>query len=285
MPTRLTGPSGLGPLLERYDVFFLDIYGVLVRSDGALPCAAAFLDRLTREGKRFLLLSNDASRSPETAQRRYARFGLPIAIDQVITSGMLLAEHFAAAGLRGRRCIVLGTKDSEAYAEQAGGVIAAPDDDSAEVLICADDYGFDFLPVMNQVVSVLLRRIDRGLATHLVLPNPDLVYPMHEWGFGLTAGAMAAMIEAILTLRDPGRTLRFVPLGKPAAPMFEAALRQSPTQDRRRVVMIGDQIVTDIRGARDFGIDSVLVESGVGRAGDADRFDVQPTWIWPSVAG
>lgn len=285
MPIRLAGPSGLGPLLERYDVFWLDIYGVLVRSDGALPGAAAFLARLTRAGRPYLLLSNDASRSPETAQRRYARFGLPVTVDQVLTSGMLLTEHFAAAGLAGKRCIVLGTKDSEAYVEQAGGVVAAPDDDTAEVLICADDSGFDFLPVMNQVVSVLLRRIDRGLATHLVLPNPDLVYPMHEGSFGLTAGAMAAMVEAILKLRDPAGTLRFVPLGKPALPMFEAALRRSPTQDRRRIVMIGDQIVTDIRGAQDFGIDSVLVESGVGRAEDAAKFGVQPTWIWSGVDG
>ena len=128
-------------LLGRYDVFFIDAYGVLVSSGGALPGAASFLRRLAAAGKESLIVSNDASRSPATSAARYGRFGLPVEADRILTSGLLLGDHFAAAGLRGARCIVLGTDDSEAYVRDAGGEVVRPDDDSAKVLVVADDDG------------------------------------------------------------------------------------------------------------------------------------------------
>ena len=68
-------------------------------------------------------------------------------------------------------------------------------------------------------------------ATRLILANPDLLYPRDSSSFGVAAGAVAAMIEATLLLRDPSGANRFVPLGKPYALMFEAAIRRVPGQD------------------------------------------------------
>jgi HAD superfamily hydrolase (TIGR01459 family) len=271
-------------LVERYDVFFLDAYGVLVSSSGALPGAAFFLARLEQAGKSFLILSNDASRSPETSLARYRGFGLPLPAGRILTSGSLLGEHFARAGLAGAPTIVLGTEDSAAYVRQAGGRPVAADDETAEVVVVADDDGYDFLETVNQMVSVLFARLEKGQSTELLLPNPDLLFPRGPRAFGITAGSIAAMIERILLLREPGGSLRFVSLGKPHPPMFQAAMRRSPTQDRRRVVMLGDQIVTDIQGARDFGLDSVFVQTGIGREADCALHGVDPTWLLPGLS-
>ncbi len=270
-------------LLARYDLFLLDAYGVLVRSSGALPGAAAFLERIERAGKKYLVVSNDASRSPQTSLTRYRSFGLPVHLDRIVTSGLLLRDHFAAAGLAGKRCLVLGTEDSNTYVRDAGGVVAPYDDDTAEVLVLADDDGYPFLEAVNEVISVLLRRLERKQPIHLILPNPDLVFPLRDDAFGVTAGAIAAMIEAVLRLRDPRGTQRFVPLGKPHAPMYEAAVRRFPAIPRGRVVMIGDQLGTDILGAVRFGIDSVLVETGVARVAELDGSEIQPTFVLPAV--
>ena len=183
----------------------------------------------------------------------------------------------------GAPTIVLGTDDSADYVREAGGRPVAPDDETAEVLVVADDDGYDLLESVNQVVTVLFARFDRGQKTHLLLPNPDLLFPRGSRAFGITAGAVAAMIERILLLREPGGSLRFLPLGKPHAPMFAAAMRRSPTQDKRRIVMVGDQIVTDIRGARDFGLDSAFVLSGIGREADCALHGVDPTWLLPRL--
>jgi len=256
---------------------------VLVSSAGALPGATAFLERLKRADKPFLIVSNDASRLPSTTAARYQRFGLPVPVDRVLTSGMLLADHFLAHGLAGAPTIVLGSRDSETYVRDAGGVVVPHGDDRATVVVAADDDGYPFLESINEVVTVLLRRLGRGQRTHLVLPNPDLVFPSAADAFGITAGAIAVTLEAVMRLRDPGGSHRFVPLGKPHPPMFEAALRRFPGIDRRRLVMIGDQLGTDILGAQRAGIDTVLAESGVARLSDLAGSEVLPTYTLTAV--
>jgi ribonucleotide monophosphatase NagD (HAD superfamily) len=59
--------------------------------------------------------------------------------------------------------------------------------------------------------------------------------------------------------------------------MFERAVAAAGT---RRVVLIGDQLATDIRGANDFGIDSALVGTGLTRLERewADD-DPRPDWL------
>jgi ribonucleotide monophosphatase NagD (HAD superfamily) len=54
-------------LLQRYDVFLLDAYGVLVHSTGALPGSIALINRLQELRKRFYVVTNDASKLPATA--------------------------------------------------------------------------------------------------------------------------------------------------------------------------------------------------------------------------
>lgn len=256
---------------------------MLVVSSGPLPGAAPFLQRLRQAGRRYLIVSNDASRLPATTVARYQRFGLPVDEAQVLTSGMLLRDHFAAAGLGGAPTIVLGTEDSKAYVRDAGGVVVEPSDDGAAVVVVADDDGFRFLETVNATVTVLLRRLARGQRTHLVLPNPDLVFPTSPDTFGVTAGAIAAMLESVMALRDPAGAHRFVPLGKPHPPMFEAAFARFPGADRQRLVMVGDQLGTDILGANRAGVDSVLVASGVARAGEVAGSEARPTWVMESV--
>ncbi len=271
-------PIAVDELVARYDFFLLDAYGVLVSGSGALPGAAAFLNRLRRADKPYLIVSNDASRSPATSQVRYAGMGLPIDEDRILTSGLLLADHYARAGLVGAETIVLGTDDTAAYVRGAGGVVVACDDDRARVVVAGDDDGYPFLETVNEVISVLFRRMARGQETALVLPNPDLVFPMRPGAFGITAGAIAALIEHVLRLRRPNDGPRFVPLGKPHSPMFESAARRLGNPDQRRMVMLGDQLGTDILGAQRFGIDSVLVETGVAHLTDLDTSDVRPTF-------
>lgn len=270
-------------LLDRYDVFFLDAYGVLVNSEGALPGAAAFLEQLERRRKPYWLLSNDAARGVHTSWQRYTGFGVPLRADRILTSGTLLQTYFQRNALEGARCLVLGTDDSRAYVEAAGGQVCSYDDRSATVCVLADDMGFPFLDAMNDVVSVLLERLEKGLFTHLILPNPDLVFP-RLGGFGITAGAMAAAVEAVLSLRDPSGRQRFVPLGKPEPHLFEAAMQRLDGQvAKSRIVMLGDQLITDVLGAARFGIDSALLLTGISRTSEIANAPEPPTYVLPSL--
>jgi 4-nitrophenyl phosphatase len=273
-------------LLDRYDLFLIDAYGVLVNSLGPLPGAAAFLHRLDREAKSWLLVSNDASRSVATTAARYQGFGLPITGEQVLTSGALLTEYFAREGLAGSRCVVLGTDESKDYVRDAGGLVVDPGDETASVCVVCGVYdlpGAPFVDTLNRIITVVLARLGTGRAMRFILPNPDVVYPSDVAAFSFTAGGVAALLEAVIRLRDTDGRHAFEPLGKPHALMFETALRRFPHVDRRRVVMIGDQLGTDVLGARGVGLDAVLIETGVACRADLARGPAMPTWLLPDL--
>ena len=248
----------LDDLIDRYSVILFDAYGVLAGSKSVVPGAPEAIDRLNDLSKPYYVLTNDASALPETTATRYARMGLSIDVDRIITSGSLLTRHFQESGLTGSRCVVLGTDDSVSYVDAAGGDVVSYVQEF-DTLVLGDQSWPHFLETANGVLTALFNKIDEGRGVSLILPNPDLIYPDGD-GFGFASGTAAMMFESALTLRYPGRSdLRFTRLGKPHAAMFEEALRRSGTMD---MVMIGDTPETDIRGANAFGITSVLVETG-----------------------
>jgi HAD superfamily hydrolase (TIGR01450 family) len=267
-------------LIERYDALLLDAFGVLVDGGGPLPGAIEFIQKLNRRNRPYFILTNSASQLPETKAAAFRAKGLPIADDRIISSGMLLAPYFRDHGLAGSRTVVLGPDDAVAFVEQAGGEPLAPDSaEDAEVVVIADQKGFPLLEGLDNTLGIILRRLDRGEPIHLLLCNPDIVYPKGEAGYGFTAGGLAKMFDGILAERYPERQVGFIPLGKPHRPIFEEAARQAGTNN---LLMVGDQIATDIVGANRFGIDSALVQTGLYR-GQLEHDGATPTYILPSL--
>jgi HAD superfamily hydrolase (TIGR01450 family) len=269
----------IGELLPRYDVILLDAYGVLVTLDGPLPGACELIDQLNRNGQAYFMLTNGAARLPENAATRYQGFGLAIPPERIITSASLLTAHFRDQNLAGRRCRVLGPADSLRYVELAGGQVVGLDE-PFEVLVVCDQSGFPFLETVDDTISQLVEMIEAGRPAAMVLPNPDLMFPTGR-GFGITSGSIALVIEAALALRYPQRPeLRFARLGKPYAAIFEEAARRAGS---RNMLMIGDQLETDIRGANDFGIDSALVMGGVVGMDAVGAGQPRPSWLLDSL--
>lgn len=266
-------------LIGRYEVILLDAYGVINDARGALAEGRELLDEIARQGKRFFIVTNDASRLPETCAARFRSMGLDIPSDQIITSGALLTRYFDDNRLRGARCMVLGTEDSKEYVREAGGeVVPVRAGDDCDAVIVGDDSGYPFLETVEEVFAVLRRQIDRGQPIQRILPNPDLIYPKGEGAFGFTSGAVVTLLESGLQRLFPHRRaedLAFKRLGKPHVPMFEEARRRAGTDS---LVMIGDQLETDIAGACAAGIDSALVTTGVSTWNENES-DVTPTYL------
>lgn len=261
-PERVT----IDELAQRYSALLLDAYGVLVDGSGILPGAANLLRAIGASGRSFLVLTNDASRLPETMAERFHSLGLAIDVSRIITSGMLLAPYFQLQGLSGARCMVLGTPDSAEYVRQAGGdIVPVRADSDIDALVVCDDEGYPFLQGVEAALSAVARRISADERIALILPNPDLIYPRARASYGFTSGAVALLIEAGLMRLFPdcpGPELRFIRLGKPHQPMFTRARELAGTDS---LVMVGDQLQTDIAGAHAAGIASALVETGVSR--------------------
>ena len=270
-------PVQFAELVARYDGFLFDAYGVLVDASGVASGAAAALAAVRAAGKPYAVVTNDASRLPSTAAARFARVGLPIAAEQVVSSGQMLAPYVATAGLAGARAMVLGTADAQAYAVDAGlSVVPVSDEAELDAVVICDDAGFEFLAGMNAAVTACVRALDAGRDLALIVANPDLVFPRGPGRLGFTAGTMAAMIDAVLARRYP-QPPRFVALGKPAPAIFVEGRRRLGVTGP--VLMVGDQLETDIVGARAVGLDAALVTGvSVWRDGHGDPAHA-PQWL------
>lgn len=265
-------------LADRHEAILFDAYGVLVNAAGALPGAAEAVSHLIARDQPFLVVTNDASRSPERASARFTRLGIPVRPEQVLSSGMLIAPALEEQGMRGRRVVVLGTGDSANYASQIGATVVDPDPaDPADAVVIADEGGFDTLGRLDDTLSMIIAAQARGWRPVLLLANPDLVYPSGQGTFGLTAGSLAGMLERALALLVGHDAPRFEVLGKPAARHFETALERVGTRD---AVMLGDTLHTDIAGARQVGIASAIVLTGVTTAAQvAEAGEQGPTYV------
>lgn len=271
-------------LLGRYRGLLLDAYGVLVDAGGVLPGAADFLDACRAAGVPFLVVTNDGSRSLQRLSERMRGYGLEVTPEQVISSASLLHAHFAAHGLHGASTYVLGPPDAFDYVRRAGGV---PLDTQEAAVRGADCVVVCDLPQDNSFASlaraldVCVAALDAGRPLRLVLCNPDVVYPAGGGRFGLTSGAAMLLLEAGLCSRfgDAG-VPEVARLGKPYPAIFDAACARIGTRD---VAMLGDQLATDVRGANDYGIDSVLVGTGLTKVVPGARLIPSPTWYLPAV--
>jgi HAD superfamily hydrolase (TIGR01450 family) len=283
-------PSSMRQLLDRYQGLLLDAYGVLVDVSGPLPGARELIAELHRTGKPYAICSNDASRLPATYAARFARAGLEIPAERITSAAMLLDGYFAEHRLAGARTAVLGTADSQAFITAAGGVVVPLCAGmELDVLAVCDDDGFDLKEGLDIALSAVARAAARDRPVRLVLPNPDLLYPKAPDELGFTAGSIAGMIEAGLARKFPDRALRFDHLGKPGPALLQLARRRVLGElPSEQLIMVGDQVETDIAAARAAGLDSALVD-GVSRwqyvSSAAQRAPVAtPTFLLPSVA-
>lgn len=263
MPSQLP-LSKAADILERYDAFLLDAYGVLVTSQGALQHAPEFLRALRQRNKHVFVASNDASRLPQSIIEKMRSRGLEFSLPEILSAGQMLIPYFNKFDLHHQRCFVLGTPESHALVEQAGGhLIASKNLAQMQVLVICDDSGFEWKEILGQLITVIAKLIQSGHPPRLVLANPDLVYPSGPDCFSLTAGSLAGMIKGALESILPGVQIHFDVLGKPSPWIFSAA--KTLVGETTKIIMLGDQLATDIAGANEAKISSGLLLTGISR--------------------
>ncbi len=237
-----------------YDLFIFDLWGVVHDGEAVYPGAVDCLQRLRQRGARVVLLSNAATTSDSIAAH-LLKFGVTADLyDWLLTSGEVTADAIAAgasgSGADARPAYFhLGPERTRPMLEVCGG--RKVDIDAAEIMICTGLVD-DNTEQPEDYRGILTEGVDRGLT--MVCANPDVIFVRG----GRTihgAGGLAALYEEL-----GGTVLRF---GKPFPAIYDRLFAESPDIPRARAVMIGDGLPTDIRGARQAGIDAVWIGGGI----------------------
>ena len=247
-----------------YDALLFDIDGTLVGCRGALPGAVDFLESLRREKVPFALLTNDANHSTQEKCAIAVRGGLPVTPDEIVSSGAALKTLVAERGWEGKLFFRLGLLGRPCHGEAAGLRVT---DDRRLLPECSGVLGgeeyFDWYKDLHAALNFLLRHPEAPY----VVPNPDSYWPGPNDTVGVGAGGQARFLCGLLG--EMGAPREPIYLGKPYAPIFDYAVgylrRRFPGfsgGNRKRILMVGDYLTSDILGGNRNGLTSVLVLTG-----------------------
>ena len=252
----------------------LDLDGTLYLGGSLFAETPAFLDELEARGIARLFLTNNSSRNTEQYLRKLQSFGIPAQEGEVLHSGWA-AMHYLKSQTGHRRVYLLGTPGLCAEFEAEGFEVVNP-----------TGAGLDGAPRIEPDVVVIgfdktltYERIERAAAyldagKPYIATHPDLTCPT-ETGFIPDTGSMIEMF-ATATGRRP------TVIGKPEAPMVEAALRRLGTEPET-TAMVGDRLTTDMRMAEKNGLISVLVLSGETKRHHLETLPTQPDFVLENI--
>lgn len=242
----------------------IDMDGVLWRDSEPLPGLVELFEWLDESGTPYVLATNNSTNSPARYVAKLAGMGVDgVPVERIITSGTATATYMQRRYPAGTPVHVFGMDSLRQIIEAAGFDIS--DEEPAQVVVAGGN--FDTTYDMLKRATLALRAGADFIGT-----NPDTTFPTPE---GLVPGA-GSLIAALEAASDRQATI----IGKPAAPMFEAALEVLGTS-KAQTVMLGDRLNTDIVGAHNAGLRSVMLFSGVTQP---DELTSANNDIWPDVA-
>lgn len=251
MPTPI---ASLGEIADAYDGFIFDVWGTLYDGEDAFAGALAAVRGLAGMGRRLVVLSN-SPRVPQVVGERLRRIGFDLDwfVDIVTSGGMVNdlvgGRRIPLAVRLGERVLWLGRERfpdalPEGSFRPVDGVEAAD-----WVLAAGPASGTD---AIEDYEPLLAAARARGLP--LVCANPDRAV-IHGGMRQICAGSLAERYA------DLGGEVHY--FGKPYPEIFERCLDRLAIADRRRVLVVGDNLETDILGASRTRLDSLLLAGGV----------------------
>jgi NagD protein len=249
--------------------YLIDMDGVIYRENQLIPGAVEFVQALGATGTPFLFLTNNSAPTGEDLAVRLKHLGIPgLSPKHFYTSAMNTADFLSETDAG---CTV--------FALGEGGLQTA----LHEHKIANDAIRPSYVVVGEGAVSMeRLAKAHECLekGARLLATNPDNWCPVSAEKTRPGAGATAAFLEA-----SSGRRCYY--LGKPNGYMFHRARKKLSDVSRaevEQVVMIGDTMETDIRGAVESGMHGYLVLTGSTRLENVGDYVYQPTRILESVA-
>lgn len=240
----------------------IDVDGVLRIDDRPIPGAVRAIEALRERGLPLRFLTNTSVRSRASLWRNLRGLGLPVEEGELFTAPTATAAYLRSTG---RRRIFLLVK---------GDVV----EDFAEFELASD--GVEAVVIGGAEEGFTYENLNR--AFQLIYDGAELVaiHCNKSWqttrGLQLDAGAYIAGLEHATGAKA---TL----IGKPSAAFFELARRDLgvPAEE---VLVVGDDVDSDIVGGQGISALTALVRTGKFRPPDLDRLARRPDLVLDSVA-
>ena len=247
--------------------FLIDINGVLYVGKEPVDGAIETIDFLRENKYRFRFISNATRACRETLCEKLRNFGFDISEDEIFNAPVAAAKYIKKS--EKDRCFLLTTGDVHKDFENEGVVLTEENPDFVVVGDAGHEFNFEN---MNKVFNLLLE----GEGAELIAMEKDKYWRTSK-GLELSAGPFVTALEYAT-----GKNA--VVVGKPSESFFRLVLEDMNSKPENTIV-IGDDIITDIEGAKRVGMDGILVKTGKYRKDVVENSKIKPDKILDSLDG
>ena len=241
--------NNLSDIDDQYDVFLIDLWGVIHNGIAAFDNVLPVLQSLKQKKKMVFFITNAPRRSFVISQQ-LEDFGIEQKLyDKIISSGELtwlsIKEKYQK-----KNCLIIGPPRDFHLVE--GLDISVVDKDSnVDIILNTGPWGDDdSLENYTDLLDSLAKK-----KSHMICSNPDKTVVRGE-NFMICAGLLAEYYEKI------GGKVEYY--GKPYKQIYEHCFNFFEKKNTR-VLAIGDSLENDIKGANALNFDSLLITDGIHR--------------------
>jgi len=256
----------------------IDMDGVLWHGNNPIDGLVAFFSTLRELKIPFILATNNASLTQRQYVDKLEKMGVAIQVEEILTSSMATAHYLAkCTPADKRRVFVIGEEGLRQPLIEHGFTLT----DLYQV--DQPDKG-----IINQGADIVVSGLDRKLTwdklatatlniragAKFFATNADTTLPT-ELGEVMGNGGILAALKAATGITP-------ISIGKPEPILYQQALEKLGMK-ADEIIAIGDRLDTDILGAVNADIRSILVLTGVSTEQDITSVEYEPTWVLADI--
>lgn len=246
----------------RPKAFLIDLDGTLYFKGEPCPGAIETVNYLRQKKYQLRFLTNTTAKTPNMLHDQMQALGFDIYENEIFNATYACLLYLRAQD--GVSCHFMVDDAVKAYFKEI------PSDDEAPDFVVVGDYGekFDF-HTLNHAFRLLMD------GAELIALQKGLYWFSYE-GIFLDCGAFVTLLESAAD-----KTAKV--MGKPSETFFKLVLDDlqiSPSE----VIVVGDDITSDIVGAQTMEMRNILVKTGKFKPNQLETPVAEPTWVLESVS-
>lgn len=245
--------------MKKYAGYMIDLDGTIYRGKEKIPAAKRFIERLQEHDIPFLFVTNNSTQAPIKVVENLANnFDIHVKEENVYTSALATADYIADLDKDKRSVYVIGGVGLKQAILDRGFRF---EETNPDYVVVGLDYDVTYHKF--ELATLAIKRGAKFIGT-----NADTNLP-NERGLVPGAGSVIALVEC-------STQQKATYIGKPETIIMEKALERLGLP-KDEVVMVGDNYMTDIKAGINFGIDTMLVYTGVSTRELVRKQEIAPT--------
>ena len=241
--TKNLDKEGLSSIVDNYHLFYIDLWGVVHNGITLHKEAIKTLKEISKKKKNYVLLTN-APRPNSAVKSFLEKMGMEKEIrEHVFTSGEA-ALNYLKKNFLGEKFFHVGPpRDFDLFKDFKN--MKSDKIDDGEYILCTG-----LFEDQNEDLSYYKNLFEKNLKKKMICTNPDLIVDKGNKR-ELCAGSVAIVFEKM-----GGEVIYF---GKP----YPEVYNQSINNQNQKVLSVGDNLNTDIKGANLLNYDSLIISNGI----------------------